>query len=270
MREPPEQLEVIAVLDPNPRYAGTSHDEATARAMGFRSALIPGAFVYGHVTRMAVQGWGEDWLARGRASVRFRRPVHDGDPLLIERGPLRREDDGFTADVSVSQTVTGEVVLDGSFGLADKAPPPPAELSLLPLPDPKIPVVAGKFQGGVRLGTDETILSEDMVGQSLGDFHETEPIYREQRLIHSGCLVRQTMSQALANFALPMPVIFAAVDVQNLSPAPIDSRYSTSGRVTRVWESRGKHYFESEEWLIADGSRPVARHLRRNLYAIDG
>ena len=125
MREPPERLEVIAVLDPNPRYAGTSHDEATARAMGFRAALIPGAFVYGHVTRMAVQGWGEDWLARGRASVRFRRPVYDGDPLLIERGPLEtRRGRLHRRRVGRRRPITGEVVLDGSFGLGRQSASP--------------------------------------------------------------------------------------------------------------------------------------------------
>jgi hypothetical protein len=120
----------------------------------------------------------------------------------------------------------------------------------------------------MRLGSAETVLTEDLVGQSLADFHETEPIYRERGFIHSGCLVRKTMGDALANFSLPMPVIFAALEVQNLAPAPVGGRYATSAWITRVWEDRGRHYFESEEWLIADGNRPVARHLRRNLYAM--
>jgi hypothetical protein len=270
MRQPPERLEVTAVLDANPRYAGTSHDDATARAMGYRAALLPGVFVYGHVTRMAVQGWGEDWLARGRASVRFRRPVYHGDRLLIERGPLESVDDGVTADVSVTRIVDGEVVLDGSFGLPDEPPAAPEAPPLLPRTEPRLEVRAGGLPDGLRLGADETVLSEDIVAQSLQDFHETEPIYRRRGLIHSGCLLRQTMAHALSNLVLPMPVIFAAADVQNFALAPVGRRYSTSGRVTRVWERGGKHYFESEEWLIADGALVVARHLRRNLYAMDG
>ncbi len=270
MGTPPERLEVTAVLDPSPRYAGTSHDEATARAMGFRAALIPGAFVYGHFTRMAVQGWGMDWLARGRANVRFRRPVHDGDPLLITRGTLRRNEDGVTADVTVVQTDSGEVVLAGSIGLADRAPRPPADLPLLPLRDAPLEVVPGSLEVGLRLGSADTLLSEELVGRSLDDFHETEPIYRERGLIHSGCLVRKTMGDAMANLVLPIPLILAAVEVQNLAPAPVGSRYRTSTTITRVWEDRGKHYFDSEEWLIADGTLVVARHLRRNLYAMSG
>lgn len=269
MREPPARLEVTAVLDPRPRYAGTSHDDETARAMGFRAALIPGAFVYGHVTRMAVQGWGEDWLARGGARVRFRRPVYNGDLLIIERGALRHEADGLEADVSVTHRETGEVVLDGSIGLLDEAVPPPFEGPVLPVMDPKRTIVPGKVPVGLQLGSPVTVLSADIVGESLDDFHETETIYRDRGLVHSGCLLRRTMGDALANLDLPMPVIFAATAVQNFAPAPVGARYATSSRIVRAWESRGKHYFESEEWLIADGARVVARHLRQNLYAID-
>ena len=270
MGTPPDRLEVTAILDPKPSYSGTSHDDATARAMGFRAALIPGAFVYGHVTRMAVQGWGIDWLARGRANVRFRRPVHHGDPLLITRGPLQRDGDGLSAEVTIVHTGSGETVLAGTIGLADAAPQPPAELPVLPVRDPPLEVVPGGLAAGLRLGSGETLLDGELVGESLDDFHETEPLYRERRLIHSGCLVRRTMGDVMANLVLPMPLIFAAVEVQNLAPAPVGGRYRTSAAVTRVWEDRGRHYFDSEEWLIADGRLVVARHLRRNLYAMSG
>ena len=49
-----EPFEVTAFLDPKPRYEGTSHEDSTARAMGFRAALLPGVFVYGHAMRQAV------------------------------------------------------------------------------------------------------------------------------------------------------------------------------------------------------------------------
>lgn len=270
MREPPERLELTAVLDPKPRYAGTIHDDQTARAMGFRAALIPGAFIYGHITRMAVRGWGADWLARGRARARFRRPVYNGDLLVIERGELRRAADGLETYVSVKHTKTGEIVLEGNIGLLDTSPQPPLDLPIRPLIEPRLKLLPGDVPAGLQLGTAETVLTPDLVGESLDDFHEVESIYRDRGLVHSGCLLRRTMGDALANLDLPIPVIFAVTEVQNFAPAPVGARYATSSRITRAWESRGKHYFESEEWLIADGSRVVARHLRQNLYAIDG
>ena len=254
-------LDVIAQLDWNPRYAGTSHEDATARAMGFRGALLPGVFVYGHAMRLAVREWGLDWLSRGTAQVRFRRPVYAGDPLRVEcaaTGPDR--------PVTVRNTATDEVVLDGSFGLAEPAAPP--ALPLLATLDPRLVLAAGAVPVGLHLGAAETILDQPHVAQSLAEFHETETIYADHGLIHSGCLIRKTMGDALGNLTLPMPVIFAGLTVHNLAPAPVGARYRTSARITRAWEARGKHFFETDEWLLASG-RPVARHIRQNLYAMD-
>ncbi|QYK43105.1 MAG: MaoC family dehydratase [Paracoccaceae bacterium] len=267
MRDLPERIEVTATLDPRPRYKGTSHDDATARAMGFRAALLPGVFVYGHATRPAVIGWGEDWLARGQASVRFRRPVFHGDPLVVRRGPVTAASGALTASVTVSHADTGEVVLDGSIGLAARAPAPPQALPILPAFAPRRAIGPGAVPEGLQLGSGETVLSPQIVTESLADFHETAPIFADRKLVHSGCLIRATMGDALGNLLLPMPVIFTGVTVTHLAAVPQGAVCRTSARITLAWETRGKHYFETEEWLIADG-RPVACHLRQNLYAI--
>ncbi len=267
-RLPPERLALTARLDPRPRYVGTSHEDATARAMGFRAALLPGVFVYGHATRLAIMGWGEDWLRRGRASVRFRRPVYNGDPLLVERGPVTEDEAGLSCPVSVRHAEIGEVVLDGSIGLARIAPAPPADLPILPTLSPRHPIQRGTVPVGLSLGTDAVVLSPDMVADSLADFHETESLFSDRGLVHSGCLVRVTMGQALANLDLPAPVILAGFEVTHVDSVPVGATCRTSARITRSWDVRGKHFFETEEWLIADG-HPVARHIRQNLYAID-
>ncbi|PTE08245.1 hypothetical protein C9427_21640 [Mesorhizobium helmanticense] len=268
MSDLPTCLELTAVLDPRPKYRGTSHEDSTARAMGFRAALLPGVFVYGHATRLAVIGWGEDWLGRGRARIRFRRPVYDGDPLVVERGPLLRDEVGISATITVTNPKTHEVVLDGFIGLADRSPAPPSDLPILSTLEPKVTINPGGVAQGLDLGSSETRLDRETVVESLADFHETETIFADRGLIHSGCLIRKTMGDALANLILPMPVIFAGVEVQHLAPAPMGDRYRTSSRIVRAWEGKGKHYFETEEWLLADG-RPVARHIRQNLYAMN-
>jgi hypothetical protein len=264
----PEQLEVTAQLDPRPRYVGTSHEDATARAMGFRAALLPGVFVYGHATRLAVMGWGEDWLNRGRASVRFRKPVYNGDPLLVKRGPVLPALGGVEATVTVCHAGTGEVVLEGSLGLADQVLAAPADLSVLPSLEPRRAIRPGDVPVGLRLGSGIRLLSPEVVAESLADFHETDPLFADRQLVHSGCLVRVTMEHALGNLSLPAPVILAGFEVAHRASVPVGATCQTSARIARAWDVRGKHFFETEEWLIADG-QPVARHIRQNLYAID-
>ena len=60
-----------------------------------------------------MQGWGLDWLTRGSARVRFRRPVHNGDRLVVSRGPVLRDVEGLSATVTVAQAADGEVALEG-------------------------------------------------------------------------------------------------------------------------------------------------------------
>ena len=262
----PERLEITARLDDSPRYRGTSHDDATARAMGFPAALIPGAFVYGHMTRMAVIGWGLDWLSRGSAGVRFRRPVFNGDPLVVTRGAMIRDDAGLAADITVENTTTGETVVTGRLGLPDRAPVPPAGLHAGPLGD-KRPIGPGDIAEGERPGSRRMVLSEALVGESRAAFAEDHPIYAERGLVHSGMLLRQTMGDTLANYALPVPVIFAGAEVQNFAPVPVGAEVSSAIEVTRTYIRNGRHYFESTEYLLIDGQRPAARHVRQNLYA---
>lgn len=261
-------FEITARLDWRPRYEGTSHEDATARAMGFRAALLPGVFVYGHATRPALRRWGRDWLARGTADVRFRRPVHAGDRLRILVGMDERRAGGVVAAVSVVQVEGGTVVLEGTVGLADAAPTPPPDLPLLEPLEPRREIRPGTVPDGLALGSAAQTLTAEMVAESRADFRETEPVLAQNGLIHSGCLIRKTMGDALGNLILPMPVIFAGVRVEHLAPAPVGASYRTSARITWGYEARGKHFIETDEWLLADG-RPVARHVRQNVYAME-
>ena len=65
----------------------------------------------------------------------------------------------------------------------------------------------------------------------------------------------------------PTPVIFVAAETQHLGLARPGDRLATSGVVTAIYERKGQHYFESEELLIADGVRPIARFQRTSIYA---
>jgi acyl dehydratase len=199
--------------------------------------------------------------------VRFRRPVYNGDPLVVQRGPVERGAGGLMATVTVTNPIAGEVVVHGTIGLPDRTPEPPADLPLLPTFAPRLELRAGSAEAGMQLGSTGTVLDAGIVAESLADFHETEAIFAERGLVHSGCLIRKTMGDMLGNLVLPMPVIFAGAEVQHLAPVAVGAVCRTSSRITRVWESRGKHFFETEEWLVADGV-PVARHLRQNLYAM--
>src|SRR5919107_3295118 len=97
----PRRAEIPIRLDDSPRYKGSVHDDEVARRLGYKAALVPGAFVYGHMSRLAIEAWGKDWARRGAMFARFRRPVYNGDVLAAEASALERSPDGLRAAVSM-------------------------------------------------------------------------------------------------------------------------------------------------------------------------
>ena len=63
--------------------ANRIHDDVVARQHGFAGALVAGVTLYGYLTRTAVETWGRAWLQRGTVTVRFQRPVYDGETLAV-------------------------------------------------------------------------------------------------------------------------------------------------------------------------------------------
>ena len=59
------------------------HSDEVAKRFGFKGALVPGVTVFAHMTRPLVERYGERWLARGLAEVRFVKPAYEGDLLTV-------------------------------------------------------------------------------------------------------------------------------------------------------------------------------------------
>ena len=59
------------------------HSDDVAARFGFAGALVPGAAVFGHMTRPLVDTLGSDWLTNWTADVRFIKPAYHGDTLTI-------------------------------------------------------------------------------------------------------------------------------------------------------------------------------------------
>lgn len=261
---------VTARLGLSPHYTGSSHDPEVARKLGYRGALIPGAFLYGYMGQQALDAWGMDWVERGTIQTRFRRPAFDGDVLTVRAAPLRLTEHGSDVDMTICGT-DGTVLATGAVGLPDRPAPVP-DLSAYPLVqvnegDAKRVIGGGALTEGTRLGTRGLVLTAEALAKSLDDFGETFEPYREQGIVHSGLLLRTGMGEAYAAFAFPTPVILVEAETQHLGTVRVGDRITSSGQVTRVYEHKGNHYFDSEQLLIANGRTPVARQRRAHIYA---
>lgn len=248
-------------LDDNPAYRGSVHDDAVARRMGYRAALVPGAFLYGHVARVAAEAWGEAWLRRGRMGARFRRPAYRDDRLACTVSGLAAWEDGVRAEVTLRDR-DGEEVVTGWVGLPDADPPAPTEpLPVLPLPDPPPTIEPGGLAAGLRLGSRGAVLTQADVAASRLAFDEHHPLFAGGGFVHPGCLIRLAMADANRSFRFPSAVVFVEGEARHHAAVRAGCRIETSGTVTAAYERRGRHYFESQETLLADGV--VAARFRR-------
>lgn len=254
------------VLDDNPRYAGSVHDDVVARRMGYRAALVPGAFLYGHFSRLAVDLWGMDWIAHGGIGITFRRAVYNGDTVRLTAQNVPNE-----AGQRLDLVMTGpghEELATGWISL-DRHPPPPPEVSesqIKPLPVPRPVYGAGQMSPGLTGGSAGAVLTRAEIAESLRAFGEDHPIYQGGLLAHSGCLMRKAMFEINQSFQLPGPYVLTACEGQHFAPMQAGERFTTISRVLSAFERKGRHYFESDE-IVLGNARPVARFRRCQIYA---
>ncbi len=256
-------------LDDNPRYKGSIHDDAVARAKGFRAALVPGAFVYGYVSRLALDAFGRAFAAHGAMSARFRRPVFNGDRLTVAAGPLAATDGFLRAEITVTNA-EGTVVAGGHVAMPEGDPPAPPALDALPVlarPADVPPIAAGDLRPGQPITTAPFTFTREMLERSLDAFAEDHPLYRGEGVAHSGCLMRLAMDDTNKSFRFPAPVILVEAGAQHFAPVRAGDRLATSGRILETYERNGRHYFVSEEHLIANEETVAARFRRITIYA---
>jgi acyl dehydratase len=265
----PRTLTVHVRLDNDPRYEGSIHDDAVARARGYKAALVPGAFVYGHVSRVAIEAWGKAWAERGAMCARFRRPVYNGDVLVIRAAELGGGPEMRRAEVS-ARNEAGEQVATGWIGLPGMPPPVPdlSDFPILPRPQSPPAVAAGELSTGMPVTTANRVLTEEDFRASLSAFGEQHPLYSDPGFVHSGCLMRLAMGDTNNSFRFPSPVVLTSAEAQHFAPVYPGQRLATVGHVIRTELRSGKYYFDSEEFMTADGV-PVARFLRSSIYAYE-
>ncbi len=264
----PVEVEVVATLGSNPRYAGSIHDSAAAQRFGYRAALVPGAFIYGYMSRLAVASWGHDWLARGTIQSHSRRPVFDSERLRLSA--TRLVDDGQELRAAiVVRNDAGEEVATGAVGLPHEAPAPLnlAAFPILPVAENPPLVQAGDLPSGAPLTSANDIMMEETHDISLRDFGEIWPGYRDERIVHPGLLLRLTLRDAIDSFRYPTPTIYVEASARHYGIARVGEQLGTSGRITEVSERKGNHYFATEQVLIAGGARVIAHFRRRSIYA---
>ncbi|SDG09818.1 hypothetical protein SAMN05660662_0324 [Blastococcus aurantiacus] len=226
------------------------HDDDVAQQFGFTGALVPGVELFARITTPLVAGWGEEWLSGGRVDVRFRRPVYDGEELLVDV-----DDDRLTVTGP-----DGEVRCLGSAGRTADRPDLTGLDGAAPADGQVADPVVGPF-GSVHepVTVEQNEWYLDAVGEPLA-------LYRENAWAHPGMLVKAVHRLLTRNVALG-PWIHTASDCRFLGVARLPALVTSHGRVTSVGRRGRNDEVRYDALVLADGE-PVLHVQHTALYRL--
>jgi acyl dehydratase len=257
------------------KAANRIHDDEVARRHGYAGALVAGVTLYGYLSRLAVDAWGLDWLARGTASVRFLRPVYDGDELRIGGSIVARSANPVAGEAVAeieARSPRGDVATTLVAGLAwggAAAAPDLGAYPSAPLPDTPPAATAATLSNLGSLGTVALRLDAAGLAQAAEDLDDPLSDYRGPRgVAHAGLLLRQANRALTENVALG-PWIHVSSDVTHLGLARAGDLLETRGTVTRVYERSRRGWIDLDLLLVvAEGARPIARIRHTAIYRL--
>jgi hypothetical protein len=251
------------------------HDDATARRYGFRGALVPGVTLYAYLTEPLVAAFGPAWLERGTATVRFQKPVLDGEELHVTGGVTTRDPRSITAAVTGATAAEPEAATLASTLPAGS--PTPVNLAMyrqLPLPESRPEATRPHLQALDGLGTPVQRYDEATATEWLARVDDPLPLYRGvSGWVHPAFFLDQA-NKALRQNVQVGPWIHVGSVIRHLGGARVGELLATRGRVRSVFEKKGREFVELDLVVVAGEAgarpRPVAHILHTAIYRLGG
>jgi acyl dehydratase len=243
------------------------HDDATARTLGFRGGLVPGVTVYAYLTFPVVSAWGDAWLDRGTASVRFASPIYEGEEVTLRTAEAT---DGGLEVTALNPAGQPCAVLAARIGKNE----PPAwpstapHVTALPQEAARPPASREVLERVDVLGCPALVYDEPAAAEYLDSIGDTLAVYRGPHgCVHPAVVLKQA-NQSLSRNVRLGPWIHVGSEVWHLGGARVGERLVMLGRVHRLFERKGRELVELDLLFTVDGTRPVARVRHTAIYKL--
>ena len=244
------------------------HDDETARRYGFRGALVPGVMVYAYMTEPLAAAFGAAWLTRGTATVRFVKPVLDGEELLVRGAVTARDAGGVTATLTAGTAATAECATLTATIPAGR--PTPVNLALYrtaPLPEPRPAATRAHLASLDAVGSPQAHYDAARAAEYLAKVDDPLAVYRgADGAVHPGFFLEQA-NRALDRNVKMGPWIHVGSAVRHLGAAHVGDHFATRGKVRSLFEKKGREFVELDLVIVA-GDRPVAHVLHTAIYQL--
>lgn len=246
------------------------HDDTVARQYGFRGGLVPGVTVYAYLTQPLAAAFGAGWLERGTATVRFARPVLDGEELRVVGAVTAR--DARTAAMSVTGATAATPEAATLAATLPAGTPTPLNLALYsvaPLPDPRPAATREHLASLDALGSPVTLYDEARAAAYLESIDERLPLYQgRDGWVHPAFYLDQANRALDRNVAMG-PWIHVGSVVRHLGGARVGDTLTTRGKVRSLFEKKGRQFVELDLAIVAGARpRPVAHIVHTAIYQL--
>ncbi|MBV9291679.1 MAG: hypothetical protein JO222_04450 [Frankiales bacterium] len=238
------------------------HDDDVAQQFGFSGALVPGVDVFAYATHPFVAAWGADFLSGGGLSIRFRRPVYDGDDISVDAEPASGDDFALTV-----RGPDGEARAVGSAGRRGAASPDLSRFAVTPPRPDLLPTGPGALPLGPLGSVDEPV-DIDRHTAYLDGIDDHLGVYRADGCVHPGALLRIVNELLMRNVALG-PWIHTASDCTFLATAQVPGVLHADGLVTDVFGRNG-HAYVRYDALVRCDDKPVMFVDHTAIYRLGG
>lgn len=246
--------QITALMDdPDADKPNPIHSTDTARAHGFRGALVGGVTAYGWTVRTITQALGESWLDNGWVHVKFVNPVYPGDVLDVDVS-----DGKLTVNNADGICFAGEVGVGRAPWLDELA--------------------VSQVQPGQQRATSAPLLTlaNAPVGEQLKpmvvplsvaqahDFareqhHETLPVFFSAvPRVHPAWLAERLIHWLHHSFDYG-PAIHTSSHIQHLARAQAGQSFTVTGCCVDAFERNGHHYIVNDASIHDEGEIEVAR-----------
>lgn len=270
---PPEPLPEYRITARNTSRQSENliHDDATARRYGFAGGgLVPGVTVYAYLTHPLVAAFGRAWIERGTATVRFVKPIFEGNRVIISGSVTGREGAGVSMAVT-ARAEGGEECATMSAAIPAGLPTPVnlAAYREVALPAERPAATREHLLAASDLGTPVTPYDVARAGDYLAKVDEPLALYREPDApVHPGFYLEQS-NRALSGNVRVGPWIHAGSAVRHLGQAHVGDTLRTLGKVRSLYEKKGREFVELDLVIVVgQRPRPVAHVLHTAIYRL--
>lgn len=244
------------------------HDDSTARQYGFAGALVPGVTVYAYLTHPLVATFGTAWLERGTATVRFVKPILEGEVVTVSGSVVDQNSKGATVSL-VARVEGGEecAVMSATVPAGLPTPVHLAAYQDVPLPDPRPPVTRDVLLAIKDLGTPVTPYDEARAREFLAKVDDPISLYNGgDGRVHPAFYLDQA-NRALSGNVRLGPWIHAGSVVRHLGRARVNDTLRTRGRIRSLYEKKGREFVELDLVILSgENPRPIAHILHTAIY----